>query len=482
MLEAIDYKKIFTYFEEISNVPRGSYHNEKISEYLVQLAKDHANSNLLDHARNVIIKKPACGKTASQDAVMLQGHMDMVCVSEGVSHDFLTEGLSLRVEGDHICADGTTLGGDDGIALAYMLALLDGDGYTHPPIEAVFTVDEEVGMNGAAALDVSDLEAKRLINIDNEEEGQLLVSCAGGARAQVEFTGSREKRKGTFLKVSVSGLAGGHSGTEIGKHPFNASILLGRILAEAFETHPFLLRSFQGGDKDNVITNAAVAHIYCEGQAEELSGCLSEFAVRLTEELRSQEPDMTVEVGKPETKEDFCFDRAFTDAVLTFMDLTISGVQVYSGDIPGMVESSLNMGVAKTDESGIVLGFAVRSQKKSYKEHMLFQLRRLAACAAKAGCGHSFQTSGDYPEWDYKQDSHLREVMVREFRECFGKEPRVEGIHAGLECGMLAEKIPGLDIVSFGPDIQDIHTVRERMSISSAKRNFDFLIRVLEKL
>ncbi len=187
--------------------------------------------------------------------------MDMVCVSEGVSHDFLTEGLSLRVEGDHICADGTTLGGDDGIALAYMLALLDGDGYTHPPIEAVFTVDEEVGMNGAAALDVSDLEAKRLINIDNEEEGQLLVSCAGGARAQVEFTGSREKRKGTFLEVSVSGLAGGHSGTEIGKHPFNASILLGRILAETFETHPFLLRSFQGGDKDNVITNAAAAHI-----------------------------------------------------------------------------------------------------------------------------------------------------------------------------------------------------------------------------
>ena len=324
MLEAIDYKKIFTYFEEISNVPRGSYHNEKISEYLVQFAKDHGFSYRVDDARNVIIKKPACGKTASRDAVMLQGHMDMVCVSEGVSHDFLTEGLSLRVEGDHICADGTTLGGDDGIALAYMLALLDGDGYTHPPIEAVFTVDEEVGMNGAAALDVSDLEAKRLINIDNEEEGQLLVSCAGGARAQVEFTGSREKRKGTFLEVSVSGLAGGHSGTEIGKHPFNASILLGRILAETFETHPFLLRSFQGGDKDNVITNAAAAHIYCEGQAEELSGCLSEFAVRLTEELRSQEPDMTVEVGKPETKEDFCFDRAFTDAVLTFMDLTIS--------------------------------------------------------------------------------------------------------------------------------------------------------------
>lgn len=482
MLEAIDYKKIFTYFEEISNIPRGSYHNEKISEYLVQFAKDHGFSYRVDDARNVIIKKPACGETAGRDAVMLQGHMDMVCVSEGVSHDFLSEGLSLRIDGDFISADGTTLGGDDGIALAYMLALLDGDGYTHPPIEAVFTVDEEVGMHGASALDVSDLEAKTLINLDNEKEGQLLVSCAGGARALVGFTGSREKKNGTFLEVSVSGLVGGHSGTEIDKHPLNASILLGRILAEAFETHPFLLSSFLGGDKDNVITNEATAHLYCEERAEELAAHLSELAVVLTKELYSQEPDLSVIVMEPEMKEDFCFDRAFTETVLSFLHLTITGVQVYSADIPGMVESSLNLGVAKTDETGIKFGYAVRSQKKSYKEHMIAQLRRLAACVAKEGCGHSFQTEGDYPAWDYKRDSRLRELMVSEFRECFGKEPSVEGIHAGLECGILSEKIPDLDIVSFGPDIQDIHTVRERMSISSAKRNFDFLLRVLEKL
>lgn len=482
MLEAIDYKKIFTYFEEISNVPRGSYHNEKISEYLVQFAKDHGFSYQVDDARNVIIKKPACGNTKSRDAVMLQGHMDMVCVSEGVSHDFQNEGLSLRIDGDFISAEGTTLGGDDGIALAYMLALLDGDGYTHPPIEAVFTVDEEVGMHGATALDVSDLEAKTLINLDNEKEGQLLVSCAGGARALVEFDGFREKRSGMFLEVSVSGLAGGHSGTEIDKHPLNASILLGRLLADAYETYPFLLSSFLGGDKDNVITNEATAYLYCEEKAEELAAHLSELAAVLTKELCSQEPDMSVVVMESETKEEFCFDRAFTETVLHFLSLTITGVQVYSRDIPGMVESSLNMGVAQTDESGITLGFALRSQKKSYKMYMISQLRRLAACVAEEGCGHSFRTEGDYPEWDYKRDSRLRELMVREYRECFGEEPVVEGIHAGLECGILSEKIPGLDIVSIGPDIQDIHTVRERMSISSAKRNFDFLLRVLEKL
>lgn len=482
MLEAIDYKKVFSYFEEISNIPRGSYHNEKISSYLVQFAEEHGLSYRVDDALNVVIKKPACGGGSSREAVMLQGHMDMVCVSEGVSHDFLTEGLDLRIDGDHIYAEGTTLGGDDGIAVAYMLALLDGDEYTHPPIEAVFTTDEEVGMNGASALDASDLEAKMLLNIDNEEEGVLLVSCAGGARAQVRFNGSRTKRKGSFIDVSVSGLAGGHSGTEIAKHPLNASIFLGRLLASAHEKYPFQLCSFEGGDKDNVITNAASAYIFCESQADGLAECLSNLAVDLTKELRAQEPELTVIVMEPENKEDTCFDAAFTEAVLSFLNLTITGVQVFSADIPGMVESSLNMGVAKTEETGMAFGFSVRSQKKSYKEHMIHQLSLLAREAARNRTEYAFETWGHYPAWDYKRDSKLRDLMVEEFRNCFGREPRVEGIHAGLECGILSEKIPELDIVSFGPDIADIHTVNERLCISSAKNNFDFLVRVLEKL
>lgn len=482
MLEAIDYKKVFTYFEEISNIPRGSYHNEKISSYLVRFAEEHGLPYRVDDARNVVIKKPACGGGSSRDAVMLQGHMDMVCVSEDGGHDFLTEGLSLRLDGDYIYADRTTLGGDDGIALAYMLALLDGDGYTHPPLEAVFTTDEEVGMSGASALDVSDLEAKMLLNIDNEEEGVLLVSCAGGARAQVGFCAPRTKRRGSFIELSVEGLAGGHSGTEIAKHPLNASIFLGRLLAAAHEKCPFLLASFEGGDKDNVITNAASACLFCEGKADELAACFSHLAEEYTDELRASEPGLAVIVGNPENREDVCFGEAFTQTVLSFLNLTITGVQVFSADIPGMVESSLNMGIATTEETGMSFGFSVRSQKNSYKERMLCQLQLLAKEVSGNGTEYSFETWGHYPAWDYKKDSGLRDLMVREFQNCFGRKPRVEAIHAGLECGILSEKMPGLDIVSFGPDILGIHTTGERLSISSAKRNFDFLIRVLEKL
>ncbi len=482
MLENIDYKKIFTYFEEISNVPRGSRHNEKISAYLVDFAKKRGLEYRADEAYNVVIKKPACGGGTSTEPVMLQGHMDMVCVSADGRHDFLKEGLPLRIDGDYIYSEGTTLGGDDGIALAYMLAVLDSKEYTHPPLEAVFTTDEEVGMDGAAALDTSDLKAGMLINIDNEEEGVLLVSCAGGATVDIEFTGSRIERKGSWFEVSVSGLAGGHSGTEIHRHPLNASILLGRLLARAYTRYPFYLGSFEGGDKDNVITNAASAHICCAGDADGLNRCLSDLADELMAELASHEPALSIGAAGPEEIEKSCFDRAFTEAVLAFLNLTITGVQVMSGDVPGMVESSLNMGVARTDVSGIKFGFSVRSQKKGYRQYMIDKLTMLASRVAGDGVCQTVKIRGEYPAWDYRKDSRLRDLMVQEFYSCFGREPRVEGIHAGLECGILSEKMPGLDIVSVGPEIEGIHTVNERLCISSARNNFDYILRVLEKL
>ncbi len=482
MLESIDYKNIFKYFEEISRVPRGSYHNEKISAYLVDFAKEHKLEYRTDEACNVVIKKPGSADAAGKPPVMLQGHMDMVCVSEDGTHDFEREGLELRVDGDYIEAKGTTLGGDDGIALAYILAILDSDEYSHPPIEAVFTTDEEVGMEGAAALDTSDLKAEQLINIDNEEEGVLLVSCAGGASVDVEFTGERKEAAGAFVKVSVSGLAGGHSGTEIDKHPLNASILLGRLLATAFARVPFRLVSFSGGDKDNVITREASARLYCEANVSKLCEDLAELSEALTEEVRSQEPALEVAVSEPEQGTELCFDETFTRAVLSFLNLVITGVQVYSADVPGMVESSLNMGIAGTYEGGLRLGFAVRSQKKTYKDYMIDKVRGLAKLVAGEDDFVRTAVRGNYPAWDYRRDSRLRDLMVREFKACFGREPKVQGIHAGLECGLLSEKMPELDIVSIGPEIRDIHTVKERMSISSAKKNFDYILRVLAEL
>ena len=252
MLEQIDYKTIFHYFEEISKVPRGSYHNEKISDYLVQFAKERGIAYRQEECGNVIFRKPASADCRSGKTVMMQGHMDMVCVCEDDSHDFETEGLNLQIHGDWLEAEKTTLGGDDGIALAYILAVFADDTLTHPALEAVITVDEEVGMEGASVLDASDLKADYLINIDNEEEGVLLVSCAGGASVDVFLEGTLEKQKGTPVEVCLSGLCGGHSGTEIAKHPANASILMGRLLQGVQEE--IYLQTITGGDKDNVIT------------------------------------------------------------------------------------------------------------------------------------------------------------------------------------------------------------------------------------
>ena len=268
MLEQIDYKTIFHYFEEISKVPRGSYHNEKISDYLVQFAKERGIAYRQEECGNVIFRKPASADCRSGKTVMMQGHMDMVCVCEDDSHDFETEGLNLQIHGDWLEAEKTTLGGDDGIALAYILAVFADDTLTHPALEAVITVDEEVGMEGASVLDASDLKADYLINIDNEEEGVLLVSCAGGASVDVFLEGTLEKQKGTPVEVCLSGLCGGHSGTEIAKHPANASILMGRLLQGVQEE--IYLQTITGGDKDNVITGKTSATILCTGDVSDL--------------------------------------------------------------------------------------------------------------------------------------------------------------------------------------------------------------------
>lgn len=480
MLEQIDYKTIFHYFEEISKVPRGSYHNEKISDYLVQFAKERAIAYRQETCGNVIFWKPASPDCCSTKTVMMQGHMDMVCVCEDDSHDFATEGLNLQIHGDWLEAEKTTLGGDDGIALAYILAVFADDTLTHPALEAVITVDEEVGMEGASSLDASDLKADYLINIDNEEEGVLLVSCAGGASVDVCVEGTREKQSGIPVEICLAGLCGGHSGTEIDKHPANASILLGRLLQGVKED--ICLHTITGGDKDNVITPKAAATILCTGEASAVCDCLQQTKEQLCQEFVAAEPNLTIDIIPGERTEMEVFSGSFTKQLLDYLNLTITGVQVMSAQVPGMVESSLNLGIVKTGAGQIQMSYSVRSQKQTYKEYMVSQVRTLAARIFDGEAKASVTVRGEYPAWDYKQDSVLRQVMTSCYEKRFGESPRVEGIHAGLECGILLQKMPDLDIVSMGPEIQDIHTVKERLSISSAKRNYDYLLDVLSAL
>ena len=377
MLEQIDYKTIFHYFEEISKVPRGSYHNEKISDYLVQFAKERGIAYRQEECGNVIFRKPASADCRSGKTVMMQGHMDMVCVCEDDSHDFETEGLNLQIHGDWLEAEKTTLGGDDGIALAYILAVFADDTLTHPALEAVITVDEEVGMEGASVLDASDLKADYLINIDNEEEGVLLVSCAGGASVDVFLEGTLEKQKGTPVEVCLSGLCGGHSGTEIAKHPANASILMGRLLQGVQEE--IYLQTITGGDKDNVITGKTSATILCTGDVSAVCDRLQQRKEQLCQEFVAAEPNLSIEIVSGEKKEMEVFSNTFTKQLLDYLNLTITGVQVMSAQVPGMVESSLNLGIVKTELGKIHLAYSVRSQKETYKDHMISQIKALVS-------------------------------------------------------------------------------------------------------
>lgn len=478
MLEYLDRdSRIFTFFEKVSDIPRGSGHNEKIFHYLCEFAKERGLEYETDGALNIVIRKPGSKTGAGKPPVILQGHMDMVCVREETrGHDFESEGLVLRVDDDDLYAEGTTLGGDDGIALAYGLALLDSDIYVHPPLEVLFTTDEETGMDGAHAVDASWLQGRKLLNLDNEEEGVILVSCAGGSKVNAKLPARREKTEGIVYRLSARGLKGGHSGTEIYRNSTNAVIVLCRILWNL--PCPYRLISLSGGDTDNVIPGQAeLCFAVHKKYRQEIEEQLLYLTKVLEEELRARESSLDLSWSEIFETEVTAFTEEDSERAVDFCNLSITGVQTMSADIEGMVESSLNMGIAYSDETGFHFGYALRSQKTAYKRYMEKQLKKLAE-----QFGGTVNVQSDYPAWDYKENSELRETAAESFRKIYGREPEIRGIHAGLECGILAEKIPDIDIISFGPTIRDIHTTKETMSIRSARLCFEFLLAILNRL
>ena len=478
MLEGLDSSKFFEYFEEICSIPRGSGNNTGISNYLVTFAKEHHLNYRQDAFENVIIWKPASKGAENQPAVMLQGHMDMVCEKEeNCAHDFTKQGLELVVQDDKIFAKGTTLGGDDGIALAYMLAILDDEQLSHPPIEAVFTTDEETGMEGAIGLDTSDLKSKYFINLDSEEEGCMLTSCAGGMTVNGTFSLKREKKEGYVVSIGVDGLQGGHSGAEIDKNRENAVLLLGRVLTELLNAGvKFQLVTMSGGLKDNAIPRNANAKIMVS-RVEDVKENVQSVFQMLRKELVNREEDVvfSVECSALETSE--AIEGDLTEKILFFLEQVPNGIQKMSSAIPGLVESSLNLGICTCTESEFFTSFSIRSSVQSYKDYMGMKMKHLIE-----NLGAVFEMKSQYPAWEYRVDSKLRNLMVPIYEAQYGEKPRIEAIHAGLECGILAQKMPELDMVSIGPDILDIHTPKETLIISSAKRVYQFVIAVLEQL
>ena len=484
VLSSLEPHKVFEYFEEICSIPHGSSNTKKISDYLVTFAREHDLRYIKDQSNNVIIFKDGTPGYEASAPVMLQGHMDMVCEKDkDCNIDFERDGLELVLNDGIISANGTTLGGDDGIAVAYALAILDSSDIPHPPLEAVFTVDEEIGMLGAAAIDCSPLKSKIMLNLDSEDEGYLLVSCAGGVTAKshipVIFIPAADK---TLMSINISGLLGGHSGVEIDKNRANANILFGRILYTLNKKLSFNLVSIEGGLKDNAIVKTAVAVIAVnESDIQTVKDCVSHMEYLFKHEYVVSDPDIkiTAEItdSSPAATANDMMDNISTGRVIAALVNMPYGIQGMSSNIEGLVESSLNLGILKTTDTEVVLSYCVRSSIASRKQEMLDKITSLTELLS----GYVTLT-GDYPAWEYRQDSPLRDLMKDIFTEQYGREPVIQALHAGVECGLFAGKIPDLDCVSFGPDMKDIHTTNESMDVESVKRTWEYTLEILKRL
>lgn len=471
ILEGLKPEKVFEYFEEISAIPRGSGNTEKIRNYCADFAKKRKLRYICDDAGNIIIYKPACN-SKSKLPVIIQGHLDMVWEKNEQSKiNFETDGLELVVDGDFIRANGTTLGGDDGIAVAMCLALLDSDDITHPPLEILFTADEEVGMSGAEGLDTSILEGKRMINLDSEAEGVLWVSCAGGVRADIKFNAEFTSSNKNTFEIIVSGLHGGHSGAEIHKGYANANKVMGRVLSKLASECDFEICSINGGTMDNAITRECCCIVSSD---YDICNLISNISADIISDYLTADPEITVK-AVPCKKTDKSMSAENSKLLINLLNDLPYGVIAMSNEIDGLVETSLNLGRLVTENDMVSFVFLVRSGKDAEKEKLC---NRLSDICKKHNCAISFRSS--YPAWEYNAVSELRDTMISVYRELNNKELEVTAIHAGLECGIFCGKIDGLDCVSLGPDMYDIHTPAERLSISSCRRVWDFLLRVLE--
>lgn len=479
VLSGIEPTSVFRYFEEICSIPHGSGNTKQISDYCVRFANEHGLRYIQDGSNNVIIFKDGTAGYENSESVIVQGHLDMVCEKTAdCPIDFEKDGLTLRVEDGIISADGTTLGGDDGIAIAYALAILDADDIPHPPLEAVFTVDEETGMYGAADLDCSPLKARTMLNIDSEEEGVLLVSCAGGVSAACHLPVSREEAGGVEATLEVGGLTGGHSGVEIDKGRANANVLLGRVLNELSKEVAYQLISVSGGLKDNAIPREASAKLVIQSEdVPAVEKLAQEYHKIFADEYRSADPELSLKVSFGGAGDFRAMDENSKKRTVSALVNLPGGIQRMSVDIPGLVQTSLNMGILKTADDEVVMSYAVRSSVGTEKEEVLSRLTNLMDLL-----GGTMECAGDYPAWEYKRDSRLRDLMTEVFEQQYGRKPSVEAIHAGLECGLFAGKLPGLDCVSFGPDMKDIHTTKERMDIASVQRTWTYVLEILKRL
>lgn len=481
-LKGLNSFEAFKYFKEINEVPRCSGNEKAISDWLVNFAEERELEVIQDEALNIIIKKPGTKGYENAPTIILQGHMDMVCAKNTeTEHDFEKEPIEFVVEDDILRADGTTLGADNGIAVAFGLALLASADIPHPPIELLVTTGEETGMVGARALDSKHLDGRTLINIDSEEEGKLLVSCAGGVAEKIKLPIKWEEADENFINCAVKlrGLLGGHSGIEINKERGNANKMMGRFLMDLKSSIHFKISSINGGTTNNAIPNEADAIIsFKESDKAIFLEKLSSWSSIFKDELDGIDPDVDLAFEILESKVERVFSDETATKTLQLLILIPNGVKNMSMTIPGLVQSSTNIGVLTTGEESIEFNSAVRSSIKTLKQSICNEAIVLAEIL-----GATIEFESDYPEWQYNPNSKIRTLFQKVYNDINGEEPEIAAIHAGLECGLFSDKFNGdIDLISFGPNMYDVHTPKEHLSISSAERTWNYLLAVLKEI
>lgn len=477
-LENLKPENVFYYFEEIANIPHGSRNTKQISDYLVNFAKERNLEHYQDELNNVVIIKEASEGYESAEPVIIQGHMDMVCEKEnGSTIDFEKDGLELYVDDGFVKAKDTTLGGDDGIAVAYALALLDSKELKHPRLEVVITVDEEIGMLGAVDIDLSMLKGHIMLNIDSDVEGEFLTSCAGGMSINSSIPVTRTSQTGLETIITLTGLDGGHSGAEIHKEHGNANILMGRILENIFNELPFGILDIKGGLKDNAIPRESTVTLLIPEEArEDVTRIVNATAKELAAELSVADPATRIDLTFGNVTEKNVLDYASVNKIILYLRTVPNGVINMSQVITGLVETSLNLGILELKDNELSTLTSIRSSVATRKDDLKKRVMNIIEML-----GGECEAEGEYPAWEYNDHSTLRPQVVKVYQELFGEEPKLTAIHAGLECGILSDKIPNLDCVSFGPTNYDIHTPKERLSISSTEKYWNFLVKFLEE-
>ncbi len=479
-IKNLEPKLLWKYFDEVRKIPRCSKHEEKIREFLINFAKDQKLDLKTDKSGNVVITKPASKGMENKPIVILQSHMDMVCEKNSdVKHDFTQDPIKLKLKGDILTAEGTTLGADDGIGVATSLAILEDKSLKHGSIEALFTVDEETGLTGAFALESNMLSGKIMLNIDSEDFGVVTVGCAGGGDTKIKLPLKKDTPKKDMigLHIKISGLRGGHSGVDIHEQRANAIKLLARLLWNTSQNHEFCLFDIKGGDKHNAIPRESYAKICISSEdKDEFISDIKTQEKAIYEEYKPIDPKFKVNIESTD-KSNSVLSNESQKKLINLLHSLPHGIDKMSYDIPDLVETSTNLATVNIDGNNALISLSSRSSIMSSLQDFRDRIKAIADLS-----GAEVSENTPYPGWKPNLDSKLLALSKKIFKDMYGKDPKVEAIHAGLECGIIGEKFPGMDMISIGPTIKYPHSPEEQVEISTVKKYYDYVLKILQSV